>query len=56
MRWFAIRNASDPQIPNPTNDIHAAEQEAGQIYSRMELSRRPRAVIAAWAVIKEATQ
>jgi nucleoside phosphorylase len=49
--WFAIRNASDPQIPNPNHDIEAAKEEAGQIYTKFGAFTTAASVIATWAVI-----
>jgi hypothetical protein len=49
--WHAIRNASDPQIPNPSRDIEAAKQEAGQIYSKYGAFTTAASVIATWAVL-----
>ena len=49
--WHAIRNASDPQIPNPSGDIEAAKQEAGQIYSKYGAFTTAASVIATWAVL-----
>jgi C1A family cysteine protease/nucleoside phosphorylase len=51
MKWYAIRNASDPQIPNPTNNIETALQEAGQIYTKYGAFTTAASVIATWAVI-----
>jgi nucleoside phosphorylase len=51
LKWYAIRNASDPQIPNPTNDIETALQEAGQIYTKYGAFTTAASVIATWAVI-----
>ncbi|HLK37097.1 MAG TPA: hypothetical protein VKU41_10135 [Polyangiaceae bacterium] len=51
VHWFAIRNASDPQIPNPKDDIKAAEQEAGRIYSECGAFTTAASVIASWAVV-----
>lgn len=34
IKWDAIRNASDPQIPEPSGNIEQAKQEAGKIYSK----------------------
>ena len=51
LKWFAIRNASDPQIPNPNHDIHAASQEASDIYSKYGAFTTAASVIASWAVI-----
>jgi len=51
LKWFAIRNASDPQMPNPNNDIQAAEKQAGDIYSKYGAFTTAASVIATWAVI-----
>jgi len=51
LKWFAIRNASDPQMPNPNNNIEAAEQAAGVIYSKYGAFTTAASVIASWAVI-----
>jgi hypothetical protein len=51
LKWFAIRNASDPQMPNPNNDIEAAKQAAGVIYSKYGAFTTAASVIASWAVI-----
>jgi nucleoside phosphorylase len=51
LKWFAIRNASDPQIPNPTNNIAAANKTAEQIYSDYGAFTTAASVIATWAVI-----
>jgi hypothetical protein len=48
---FAIRNASDPQIPNPDNNIEAAGKQASEIYSRCGAFTTAASVIATWAVI-----
>jgi nucleoside phosphorylase len=52
--WYAIRNASDPQIQNTTNNIEAAKQKAGQIYAKYGAFTTAGSVIAAWAVIDAA--
>ena len=49
--WFAIRNASDPQIANTTNDLSKAEQEAAQIYAKYGGLTTAASVIATWALI-----
>ena len=54
LTWYSIRNASDPQIPNPRNDIQAAEKEASQIYSRYGGLTTAASVIASWAVVASA--
>ena len=51
LKWFAIRNASDPQMPNPNNDIKAADSAAGEIYSKYGAFTTAASVIASWAVI-----
>jgi hypothetical protein len=55
LKWFAIRNASDPQMPNPNNDIEAAKQAAGVIYSKYGAFTTAASVIASWAVIDALT-
>ena len=32
--WHAIRNASDPQIPNPNNNIEEASKQSALIYAK----------------------
>jgi nucleoside phosphorylase len=48
-QWIAIRNASDPQIPNPTKNIDEAKKTAEQIYSRSQCLTTAGSVIASWA-------
>jgi hypothetical protein len=52
--WYSIRNASDPQIANPSGDMKAANQQAGSIYARYGGLTTAASVIAAWAVIHAA--
>lgn len=47
--WIAIRNASDPSIPNPTGNINEAKKTAEQIYSRSQCLTTAGSVIASWA-------
>jgi nucleoside phosphorylase len=54
MRFYAIRNASDPQIPNPSKDIEAAKKTAGDIYSKYGVFTTAASAIATWAVIDAA--
>jgi nucleoside phosphorylase len=54
LAWYAIRNASDPQIPNPTNNISKADQEAAAIYAKYGGLTTAASVIATWAVIQAA--
>jgi hypothetical protein len=53
--WHAIRNASDPQIPNPENNIEKADQQAAQIYAKYGGLTTAASVIATWAVIRAGT-
>jgi len=56
VKWHAIRNASDPQIPNPENNIEQAKQESGRIYSKYGVFTTAASVIATWAVIQASFQ
>jgi hypothetical protein len=47
---YAIRNASDPQIPNPDNDLNAARREAHRIYGTYQCVTTAGSVIASWAL------
>ena len=49
--WYSIRNASDPQIPNPTHDMTTASRQAASIYARYGGLTTAASVIATWAVI-----
>jgi hypothetical protein len=51
LSWHAIRNASDPQIANPENNIEQADQEAAQIYAKYGGLTTAASVITTWAVI-----
>jgi hypothetical protein len=46
-----VRNASDPQIPNPDGDIKKANQKAGQIYAEWGPFTTAASAIATWAII-----
>jgi hypothetical protein len=52
--WYSIRNASDPQIPNPNDDIQQASDEAAQIYASYGGLTTAASLIATWAVIHSA--
>jgi nucleoside phosphorylase len=52
--WYSIRNASDPQIPNPTGNMTEANQQAAQIYARYGGLTTAASLIATWAVIHAA--
>jgi nucleoside phosphorylase len=49
--WYAVRNASDPQIANPDGDINAANHKAGQIYAEWGAFTTAASAIASWAII-----
>jgi hypothetical protein len=51
LSWYAIRNASDPQIPNPENNITKASEQAAQIYAKYGGLTTAASVLASWAVI-----
>jgi nucleoside phosphorylase len=55
LSWYAVRNASDPQIPNPTNNLEQAEQQAAQIYAKYGGLTTAGSVIATWAILRAAT-
>jgi hypothetical protein len=52
--WYSIRNASDPQIDNPSGDIEAAKRKAGDIYTKYGAFTTAASVIATWAIIDAA--
>ena len=52
MSWHAIRNASDPQIPNPSNNIKEASQESALIYAKYGGLTTAASLIATWAIIE----
>lgn len=49
--WYSVRNASDPQIPNPTDDIEAAKKRSGEIYAEWGSFTTAASAIASWAII-----
>jgi len=55
LSWYAVRNASDPQIPNPTNNLKEAEQQAAQIYAKYGGLTTAGSVITTWAIVRAAT-
>ncbi len=55
LSWYAIRNASDPQIPNPTKNLKEAEQQAAQIYAKYGGLTTAGSVITTWAIVRAAT-
>jgi hypothetical protein len=52
IQWYSIRNASDPQIPNPSKNIKAAAQQAAIIYGRYGGLTTAASAIATWAIIQ----
>ncbi|MFZ0052754.1 MAG: hypothetical protein WAK96_13345 [Desulfobaccales bacterium] len=52
--WYSIRNASDPQISNPSGDITEASRQAASIYAKYGGLTTAASVIATWAVIQAA--
>jgi hypothetical protein len=55
LAWHAVRNASDPQIPNPSHNIAEADQQAAQIYAKYGGITTAASVVATWAIIRTAT-
>jgi nucleoside phosphorylase len=51
VEFHSIRNASDPQIPNPTGNIETANKDAGQIYTKYGPFTTAGSAIATWAVL-----
>ncbi len=54
VKWYAIRNASDPQVPmsgSSEADYKKADQEAGDIYKKFGGYTTAASVVATWAVI-----
>ena len=52
MSWHSIRNASDPQIPNPNQNIEEANKEAALIYAKYGGLTTAASLIATWAIIQ----
>lgn len=51
IKFYAIRNASDPQIPNPSKDMKTAGKTAASIYARFGGLTTAASVLACWAII-----
>ena len=56
LTWHAIRNASDPQIPNPNHDIQAADKQAAQIYAKYGGLTTAASVVTSWAIVYAASK
>ncbi|MGA9821101.1 MAG: hypothetical protein WBQ36_05865, partial [Desulfobaccales bacterium] len=52
--WYSIRNASDPQIANPSGNMEQASRQAAEIYAKYGGLTTAASVIATWAVIQAA--
>jgi hypothetical protein len=53
MKWHAVRNASDPQIPNPTGNMKTAAEQAAVIYMKYGGLTTAASLIATWAIIQD---
>ncbi len=51
LEWYAIRNVSDPQIPNPNNNLKEADEQAAQIYAKYGGLTSASSVIVSWSLI-----
>jgi hypothetical protein len=51
VKFFAVRNASDPQIPNPDNNMDEANQRSGEIYRKYGGLTTAASVIGTWALV-----
>ncbi len=51
VKWFAIRNASDPQIANADGNMEEANKSAGDIYTKYGAFTTAGSAIASWAVL-----
>jgi hypothetical protein len=52
LSWYSIRNASDPQIPNPNHDIEEANKQSALIYAKYGGLTTAASLIATWAIIE----
>jgi hypothetical protein len=53
MKWHAVRNASDPQIANPSGNISEAAEQAAVIYMKYGGLTTAASLIASWAIIQD---
>lgn len=56
LKWYAVRNASDPQIPNPDHNIEAADKQAAQIYAKYGGLTTAASVVTSWALVYAASK
>ena len=52
LSWHSIRNASDPQIPNPDNDFDEAKKQSALIYAKYGGLTTAASLVATWAIIE----
>jgi nucleoside phosphorylase len=52
LSWYSIRNASDPQIPNPNNNIEEASKQSALIYAKYGGLTTASSLVATWAIIE----
>jgi hypothetical protein len=52
LSFYSIRNASDPQIPNPSGNIDEASKQAALIYAKYGGLTTAASLIATWAIIQ----
>jgi len=51
VQFFAVRNASDPQIPNPDNDMKEAGDRSSAIYKKYGALTSAASLVATWSII-----
>ena len=56
LSFYSIRNASDPQIPNPSGNISEASKQAALIYAKYGGLTTAASLIATWAIIEAGGQ
>ena len=52
LSFYSVRNASDPQIPNPSGNISEASKQAALIYAKYGGLTTAASLIATWAIIQ----
>lgn len=52
LSWYSIRNASDPQIPNPDNKFDEAKKQSALIYAKYGGLTTAASLVATWAIIE----
>lgn len=51
VQFFAVRNASDPQIPNPDNNMAEAGDRSSAIYKKYGALTSAASLVATWSII-----